>query len=72
MPAASSAVDRRIAQVVATFDDDVAIGVDRVGGQRAGVRGGLHARVPDDPPSGCALAERDVDAARRAAVGLRG
>ena len=40
-------VDRRVTQVVPTLDDDVAVGVDRIGGQRPRVGGGLDVLIAD-------------------------
>ena len=63
-------VDRRVAQVVAALDDDVALRVDRVGGQRAGVRRGLDVRIADQGAVGLALGQVDDDAALGPAVVL--
>src|SRR5690606_7492004 len=63
-------LDLRVAQVVAPFDDDVAVLVDRVGGQRPGVGRGLDVLIADQRAVRLPLGERDVDAALGLAVVL--
>ena len=63
-------LDGRIAQVVPTLDDHVAVGVDGVGGQRAGVRRRLDVLIAHQSAVVGPLGQRDVDAALGLAVGL--
>ena len=63
-------VDRRVAQVVATFDDHVAAGVDCVHCQRPRVRRGLDVRIADQRTIGLFRGNRGHDAALSLAIVL--
>src|SRR5690606_24192507 len=69
-------LDRRIAEVGTTLDDDVAVRVDRIRRQRTGVGAGLDVSVAHELTGrltgrvACELGDGHLDAARRAAVDL--
>ena len=63
-------LDRRVTEIVTTLDDDVALLVDGVGGQRPRVRGGFDVLVADQRAVGLTLGQRDGDATLGLAVVL--